>query len=52
MEKVLQVHKRTETDNDGRSVIHCLRLLVAHCLQITHLMQQKATLIVTKAKTV
>ena len=29
-----------------------IRLLVTHCLQIAHLMRQKAKLIVTKAKTV
>ena len=29
-----------------------IRLLVTHCLQIIHLMQQKANLIVTKVKTV
>ena len=30
----------------------CICLLVTHCLQIAHLMQQKTKLIVTEAKTV
>ena len=41
LEKTYTVKKKLST-----------RLLVTHCLQIFHLMQQKTNLIVTKVKTV
>ena len=43
-QKILKNHKQPQEI--------CMRLLVTHCTQIVHLIQQKTNLIVTELKTV